>query len=300
MPIHLPPISRREFLLRTALVTAGLALSPRLIAAEKPADENFWALFSDAHVAADRTLVHNNVNMADHLDAVVREVAALPTQPAGIFVNGDCAYNSGEIADYGTFARSLEPLRQIPIHLTLGNHDNREHFWDALAMEKAAKRPVADKQALMVSGAQVNWFVLDSLDQTLATPGVLGKAQLDWLGTALDANASKPAIVMLHHNPGMTQNVPGLKDTADLLEVIRPRKQVKAYFCGHTHVWSLTKDESGIHFINLPPTSYLFKEGNPSGWVRATAASDGMKLELRCLDVKHPKHGEVNELKWRA
>jgi 3',5'-cyclic AMP phosphodiesterase CpdA len=152
----------------------------------------------------------------------------------------------------------------------------------------------------MVSGAQVNWFVLDSLDQTLATPGVLGKAQLDWLGTALDANASKPAIVMLHHNPGMTQNVPGLKDTADLLEVIRPRKQVKAYFCGHTHVWSLTKDESGIHFINLPPTSYLFKEGNPSGWVRATAASDGMKLELRCLDVKHPKHGEVNELKWRA
>jgi 3',5'-cyclic-AMP phosphodiesterase len=300
MPIYLPTISRREFLRRTALTAATLALSPRLLAAEKQLDENFWALFSDAHVAADRTLIHNKVNMADHLEAVVREVAALPIRPAGIFVNGDCAFNSGEKADYATFARALEPLRQTPIHLTLGNHDNREHFWDALAMEKSAKRPVADKQALMVTGAKVNWFVLDSLDQTLTTPGVLGKLQLDWLGQSLDAHASKPAIIMLHHNPGMTENVPGLKDTAAFLEVIRPRKQVKAYFFGHTHAWSVTQDESGIHFINLPPTSYLFKEGKPTGWVRATVADDGMKLDLRCLDTKHPQHGEVKELKWRV
>ena len=109
-----------------------------------------------------------------------------------------------------------------------------------------------------------------------------------------------PAIVMLHHNPGLTENVPGLKDTAALLEVIRPRKQVKAYFFGHTHAWGVTQDESGIHFINLPPTAYLFAAGKPSGWVRATAAKDGMKLELRCLDTKHPQHGEVKDLKWRA
>jgi Icc protein len=300
MPIYLPPLSRREFLRRSVLTAAGVAIAPRLFAAEKQADENFWALFSDPHVAADRKLVHYNVNMADHLDAVVREVAELPVRPAGVFVNGDCAFNSGEKEDYGTFSRALEPLRQTPIHLTLGNHDNREHFWDALAVEKATKRPVADKQALMVSGAKVNWFVLDSLDQTLSTPGMLGKAQLDWLGQALDSNANKPAMVMLHHNPGLTENVPGLKDTAALLEVIRPRKQVKAYFFGHTHAWSVTRDATGIHFINLPPTSYLFKEGKPSGWVRAISAADGMKLELRCLDTKHPQHGEVKELKWRV
>ena len=300
MPIYLPPISRREFLRRSVLAAAGLAISPRLFAAEKQSDEDFWALFSDAHIAADRTVVHNQVNMAEHLDSVVREVATLPVRPAGIFVNGDCAFNSGEKSDYGTFARALESLRQTPIHLTLGNHDNREHFWNALAMDKTAKRPVADKQTLIVPGAKVNWFVLDSLDRTLSTPGVLGKAQLDWLGQALDANASKPALVMLHHNPGLTDNAPGLKDTAAFLEVIRPRKQVKAYFFGHTHAWSVTQDDSGIYFINLPPTSYLFTAGKPSGWVRATAAVDGMKLELRCLDTKHPQHGEVKDLKWRV
>ena len=300
MPISLPPISRRGFLRRTLVTAAGLAVAPNVFAAEKRTEEDFWALFSDPHIDADRTLMHGDVNMAGHLESVVREVAALPVNPAGIFVNGDCAFNSGELSDYKTFAGLLDPLRQAPIHLTLGNHDQREHFREALKSKKAAKEPVADKQTLMVTAPRVNWFVLDSLDQTLATPGALGKPQLDWLARRLDANTDKPALIMLHHNPGMTENVPGIKDTAAFLEVIRPRKQVKAYFFGHTHSWSVTPDDSGIHFINLPPTGYVFKPGKPSGWVRATVSDNGMKLELRCLDTTHKQHGEVTELKWRV
>lgn len=302
MPIYLPPISRRGFLHRTLVAAAGLAVGPNLFAAEKPVDENFWALFSDPHIAADHLLVHLNVNMTEHLEGVVREVMALPTRPAGVFVNGDCAYNSGEKGDDAAVADLLKPLRaaQMPVHLTLGNHDNRERFWDALTTQKAANRPLADKQTMMLSTPHVNWFVLDSLEQTLATPGLLGKEQLDWLAKTLDANAAKPALVMVHHNPGLSDNVPGLKDSYALFEVIRPRKQVKAYLFGHTHAWSVMQDDSGLYLVNLPPIAYVFKEGNPSGWVRATLASDGMKLELRCLDTTHKAHGEVKELKWRA
>ena len=75
---------------------------------------------------------------------------------------------------------------------------------------------------------------------------------------------------------------------------------MKAYFFGHTHVWRVTQDESGIHLINLPPIAYVFQEGNPSGWVRATLEHDGIKLELRCVDTTHKAHGEVKALKWRA
>jgi Icc protein len=298
MPISLPPISRRAFIQRTVLAAAGLALGPNVFAAQT--DENFWALISDPHIAADRALVHNKVNMAEHLESVVREVSASPASPVGIFVNGDCAFNSGEKADYETFASLIKPLRTAPIHLTLGNHDNREHFLDVLKSEDASKSPVADKYTLMVKAPKVNWFVLDSLDQTLVAPGILGRPQLEWLAKMLDANPGKPALVMLHHNPGLAGGAPGLKDTAALLEVIRPRKQVKAYFFGHTHDWSVTPDDSGIHFINLPPTGYVFKEGKPSGWVRATVLDGGMKLELRCLDTTHKQHGEVNDLKWRV
>ena len=81
--------------------------------------------------------------------------------------------------------------------------------------------------------------------------------------------------------------------------VIRPRRQVKAYIYGHTHTWRAEKDSSDIHLINLPPVAYVFREGEPSGWVRAILQSDSMRLELRCLDIEHKAHGQIVDLKWR-
>jgi predicted phosphodiesterase len=104
--------------------------------------------------------------------------------------------------------------------------------------------------------------------------------------------------VFIHHNPGLTGNF-GVIDTAALYEVIRPRKQVKAYIFGHTHHWETTQDSSGIHLVNLPPVAYVFKDGEPSGWVRANLGTDHMRLELRCIDEKHPMHAKVVKLDWR-
>jgi Predicted phosphohydrolases len=181
----------------------------------------------------------------------------------------------------------------------LGNHDNREHFWEVLQEEKSAKRPLADKQVAIVRTPRANWFILDSLEKTLSTPGYLGKEQLEWLGSALDKNAEKPALVMVHHNPGFGANM-GLKDTSAFLDVIRPRKQVKAYIYGHTHTWKIEQDSSGIHFINLPPVAYVFHEGDPSGWVHAVVEDKKMRLELRCVDTSHKDHGQKVELEWRS
>ncbi len=69
----------------------------------------------------------------------------------------------------------------MPVHLALGNHDNRERFWEALPEEKAAQRPLADRQVALLRTPRANWFVLDSLEKTLSTPGLLGQEQLDWL-----------------------------------------------------------------------------------------------------------------------
>jgi Icc protein len=302
MPIHLPPLSRRHFLKRSLLAGAGLALAPELFAAPRRTDANSWAFFSDTHIAADAAKVAREINMTEHLTAVSREVLGLAQRPAGVFVNGDCAYNQGEPDDYRQFTRLLEPLRAggLPLHLALGNHDQREHFWAALPPKDTAKRPIADKQAAVVKTSNVNWFVLDSLETTLATPGSLGPAQLACLAKSLDANQRKPAVVLIHHNPGVRDNVSGLKDTEALLEVIRPRKQLKAWIFGHTHVWRIQTDPSGIHLVNLPPVAYIFHPGDPAGWVHVTVRRDGMKLELRCLDTAQKDHGQIVDLKWRT
>ena len=301
MPIHLPPLSRRTFLRRSLAAGAGLMCRPQLFAAGTKTDKNFWAFFSDTHIAADHAQIARQTNMAGNFAAVTRDLLAQPERPAGVFVTGDCAWNSGEPGDYATFASLLEPIRRapLPVHLLLGNHDHREHFWNALAKEKSAKRPLADRQAALLKTPRVNWLMLDSLETTLSTPGLIGPEQLAWLAKTLDANHSKPAVILVHHNPDAGEKSIGLRDTEELFSIIRPRKQVKACLFGHTHDWSVTQDRSGIHLVNLPPTAYLFHEGKPNGWVRAEVEPDGLKLELRCVDPAHPDHGQIVKLPWR-
>ncbi|MGH8023583.1 MAG: metallophosphoesterase family protein [Limisphaerales bacterium] len=302
MPVYLPPITRRQFLRRTLTALAGLSLAPGAVAAQKQLDPDFWALLSDTHIAADRHRTAHGCNMTDHLETVVRDLISQAARPSGIFVTGDCAYDDGEIGDYQTFSRLLAPLRLhgMPLHLTLGNHDNRDRFWEALAARRMARRPLADRQAMMLPSPQANWFMLDSLERTRLTPGLLGPEQLHWLAGALDANRDKPALLMVHHNPGLLGKVGGLRDTEALFKLIRPRKQVKAVIFGHTHVWRVRQEQSGIHLINLPPTAFVFEPGKPSGWVRAQVGADRMRIQLHCVDPKHRLNGETKMLFWRV
>jgi calcineurin-like phosphoesterase family protein len=302
MPIHLPSISRREFLKRSLIAGAGLAFAPGLLAAARRTNAHSWALLADTHIAGDQSKVTRGINMTEHFRTVSKELLELPQRPAGVFVLGDCAFSSGEKDDYATLTDLLSPLQagKLPLHLALGNHDQRDNFWGALRDRQAASRPLAEKHVAFIRTSRVNWFLLDSLEKTLQTPGLIGQSQFDWLAKALDANRRKPAVILVHHNPGTEENITGLKDTQALLEIIRPRKQVKAWIFGHTHHWSVAEDPSGIHLVNLPPVAYIFREGNPSGWVHATTRRDGMRLELRCVDPKHKDQGQVVDLKWRA
>ncbi len=302
MPIHLPPLSRRAFLERSLLLGAGLMVRSRGLGATAKADPHRWALLSDAHIAADRAKIARGINMAAQLGAVVLDVLSQPQRPAAALVNGDLALNSGETADYETFVSLVAPLRaaQIPLHLALGNHDHRERFWAAVPDDASVARPVTDRQVALVPAERANWFMLDSLDKTNSTPGVLGAAQLAWLARELDAHADKPALVMTHHNPALDPAKVALIDEAALYAVLRPRRQVKAHFFGHSHRWSVTSDESGLHRINLPATAYVFEPDQPSGWVSAQLKPRGMTLQLRCVDPSRREHGETKELTWRS
>src|SRR5437660_4654064 len=122
MPIHLRPISRRQFLAQT-VAGAGLALGSELFGASKHSDPDFWALLADTHLAADRSHVERGVNMSDNFAKVAAELLASAQRPAGVFITGDCAFNSGEQGDYSILTESLEPIRKarMPVHLALGN-----------------------------------------------------------------------------------------------------------------------------------------------------------------------------------
>src|SRR3990170_999668 len=111
MPIHLPPVSRREFLRRSLLTGAGLLVAPSLLAAGENADPHSWALLADAHISSDRAKVQRGIAMAKHFEQVTSEVLALRQRPAGVLIAGDLALNSGETGDYALLKELLEPLR---------------------------------------------------------------------------------------------------------------------------------------------------------------------------------------------
>ena len=82
--------------------------------------------------------------------------------------------------------------------------------------------------------------------------------------------------------------------------MIRPRRRLKPASWPTTANWNVLTDESGIHLINLPPVSYIFKEEVRSGLIKASLLESGIRLEMRCINRGRKLHGEITELKWRA
>ena len=303
MPVRLPQLSRREFLKRAVLAGAAAGLAPASYAGlfGKPRDQHTFAFFSDPHIAADAAQEKSGVNMADNLAACVRELLAWPVKPAAVIVNGDLAFKSGLPDDYATFGKMIDPVRALaPIHLSLGNHDGRENFWQAFPQDAMEQSFILHRQVMIISSVRANWFLLDSLEMTDRTPGELGAAQLDWLSRELAARPDKPALIVAHHNLDTRLDISGLVDTPALEELFAQHRQVKAFVYGHTHDWHVATHASGVHLINLPPTGYVFKAGRPSGWVRCTLDRGGAEFELRSLDPKHPEHAQVKKLSWRT
>jgi len=291
---------RRRFLAGLATSGAALALGgrPRIATAEDPSE--WYALVSDIHIAADASTRLRGEVMADNLRAVVSDILAASDAPRAVLFDGDIALNEGLTADYRTVASLLEPLRKakLPIHLGLGNHDERGRFREALKETVPTDSQVVDKQVAALDEPGMRFLVLDSLDQVKLVPGRLGQTQLDWLAKTLDAKPDQPTLVFLHHNPIPIQK-PGLLDTEAFLEVVRPRRQVKGIVFGHTHVWGIEKDDD-LYMINLPAVAYSFAQSQPLGWCRLRPTPGGAELELRCVAGNREADRKRIDLKWRT
>ncbi len=303
MPLHLSSLSRRDFLRRSGAGAVGVLTLRASLSAAQSRNPDHWVLLSDTHVAGDPKAVLREVNMADHLRAAVSGIRSHSVAPAGVLINGDCAVTRGLPEDYATLTQLLDPLLEsgLPVHCTMGNHDDREVFWNALKNAKSATPPVASKHVSVVEAERANWFLLDSLDVVNKTPGTLGAEQRDWLAKALDARTDKPALVMVHHDPMLTnpEKKTGLLDTTELFDLLLHRRHVKALIYGHTHNWNVT-ERDGLHLINLPAVAYAFSPTGLTGWVDCRLREGGMSLQIQAHNQQHELHGKVTEFSWRG
>lgn len=304
MPLHTVPLTRRSFLTHSAAAAAGLTVVRYGWGDEPRTNPNLFALLSDTHIPDSPDVAAHGTNMTANLRQVVREVIELDAKPAGVIINGDCAYLKGLAADYANLAQCVAPLGDagLPLSVTMGNHDDRGPLYAALQAQKPVRSVVQSKHVLVVESPRANWFLLDSLKEVNVVTGELGAAQRAWLGEALASHAGKPALVMVHHNPQFEPPTDGkawggIQDTAELVELLARHKHVKALIFGHSHNWSIAR-RGDLHLVNLPPVAYVFTAGKPNGWVRAEVLERGLSLELRAIDPAHKQHGERVKFEW--
>jgi len=296
-------ISRRSFMAGGALAIGGWVFLPGKVHAAGKPDPNRFILMADIHVCADRNKVERECNPDKTFQQAVKDILELKPRPAALIVAGDCVYIHGRPEDYEALKEFLGPLREagIAILLAMGNHDNRDAlqkvFPDAAILNGSH---LTDRKTAIIETEHANWFLLDSLEKTNFTPGLFGEEQLKWLADELDKNPSKPALLVAHHGPKALPEDHQLTDTEAFLNVVSPRKQVKCYFFGHTHVWSLSQRADGIHFVNLPANGWLFSEKPPRGFVDAKVGRKKIDLTLHCLDRSDARHGEKHRLEWRS
>jgi 3',5'-cyclic-AMP phosphodiesterase len=308
-------LSRRQFsglassLAFTALSGRSLLSAEEVVKAAPPKlPSSHIAFLSDTHIAGDASTEARGVKMADHLQRVVQECLDRLPASSHVIVNGDCAYLKGESEDYKTFAKLVTPLKEAghTLHLTMGNHDDREPMYAALNEQKSLDIGVDEKHVGLIALDGVDLVLLDSLWKVNEVTGQLGDGQRDWLSTYLSSDSTKPVIVIGHHNlqldPVKNDSKPGgLVDTDALSQLLFAHPRVRAYFYGHTHRWhvdqlSSADQSSRLQLVNLPPVAYVFDKKQPSGWVHGEMKGDTMKLTLHSLDDSHAKHGETAEV----
>ncbi|MDA9962424.1 metallophosphoesterase [Opitutales bacterium] len=314
MPIILPPINRRQFI-KGSLALGGTAITASSSLAKAAdhfarLDQNRVALLADTHISANPNLVypgtkwpgspvkegeHESVNMAKCLAESAKSVTALNPLPAHLIINGDCAMSRGTQAEYKELFMLLEPIRVagITVHVTIGNHDNRENLWKLLPFLKQEQMGI---QAGVIELPHANLILLDS-----GRKGILGEKQLSWLAQELDRRTDKPALVFGHFNPYPNRGVrpiKGMGDGSSLLKLLAKRKHARAYLYGHTHEWQQDQRDH-LQLINQPAVSYYFGKGHAHGWLDMKLTERSAHLELHCIDPKHLQHGDRRRIVLR-
>ena len=168
-----------------------------------------FIIMSDLHLVPEgETSI--TLDTSARLEEAVDAVLARHADADFCILAGDLA-DHGEAAAYSRLKNIIARL-PIPVHITLGNHDNRPVFLDVFGAHLAAETGKVDK---IIDAKGYRIIVLDSSEPG-CVDGVLEPVQIDWLRARLAEAMDRPVIVVLHHNAN------ALHIEADSIRLLEP------------------------------------------------------------------------------
>lgn len=223
---------------------------------------------TDHHLTASETELLDGFSTWHALRTVLRHIAQNAGNRADFIIStGDLVENPSESA-YQAFLHLLnarntlseipgplfispEGLREFPMYLLPGNHDDRENFFRSLF----PKSPPTSLINVAFTHNGIRFICLDWGPQAKATAH---PEMLNFLAQSLEINL--PSIIVMHHQivaVGSRWMDDFIADDVAQFWKIVTGKNVLGIFCGHTH----TTYESVIHDIpvfGLRSTAYSF------------------------------------------
>jgi 3',5'-cyclic AMP phosphodiesterase CpdA len=288
-------IHRRDFLKASFLAGAAVVLHGCQTSSRSSGNEIHLALLSDTHIPGDCAKgPRRGFDPCENLKRVAADIVS--GSPSGVILNGDAASREGLKTDYQELRSLLEPVARVaPIYIGLGNHDDRQNFKAIFTMASGTDASVPNHHVLIIEETFLRFIVLDSLFCVNKAAGLLGEQQRSWLTEYLKLHREKPTVLFVHHTLGDSDG--DLLDANRLFEVIRPHRQVKAIFYGHSHGWNIS-ERQGIKLINLPALGYNFTDYDPVGWVDARFGRNGVDLTLHAIAGNRAQDGQTSRIPW--
>lgn len=168
-----------------------------------------------------------------------------------LIISGDLT-EDGSSQDYAYLKQSIQQLiGDVPILVTLGNHDIKEHFRQGWCEESSDASPY---NTITDAGS----FYIVSFDNSCHgfSDGVIDEAQFSWLEKSLTSCQDKPILFVTHHHlvddQASTAAWPGAKRLFELLTSV----SVCAILCGHTH-HAYTGTIKGIPYFTVASMSFV-------------------------------------------
>lgn len=147
-----------------------------------------------------------------------------------VLITGDLV-EDGTKEDYKVLKEKLhEILGDIPILITLGNHDVKPAFYEGYLGKDARVEPY--NETLIIEDTTI--ISLDNSHPEYPN-GIITKQQCEWLKKTLATCQTEQIILMMHHHLITEQfNMPPAKYEDEFFELIK-NSRIDLILCGHTH-----------------------------------------------------------------
>lgn len=228
--------------------------------------------FTDPHLVGGGKLLYG-CNPAERFKTLLDHAMARHPDAAAMVITGDLV-DEGAIEAYEELQSIIKTIA-MPVHVTLGNHDNRANFRAVFGGEGSVDTHFD------VAGWRV--VLVDTLKDGSAM-GELDDGQLSWLDEALGSAQDRQIVIGMHHPPH-SMHLPAFErmklGTAEFFDIAKRHGNVRHMLLGHVHIGAAGSIK-GIPFTVLRGSDhhilYNLRQNGRSDFVAGPPAYDVVML----------------------